>query len=80
MAISTQLVPQELYQHYKGTIYRILAVACHTETLEEHVVYQDITEIEKIWIRPLEMFCENVTLINGEVVPRFRYINLEQDL
>ena len=28
------------YEHYKGKSYRVLAVAKHSETLEEMVVYQ----------------------------------------
>ena len=36
------LVPQTLYQHYKGEFYKIICVSRHTETLEEFVVYRSI--------------------------------------
>lgn len=63
-----------IYRHYKrGTEYRILAVAKDHETFEEQVVYQDIREPEKIWVRPLAMFTEEVE-VDGKKVPRFEYV------
>ena len=44
------------YRHYKGNEYIILAIAKHTETLEEMVVYQDLSDASKIWVRPMVMF------------------------
>ena len=46
----------EKYRHYKGNAYVILAVAKHSETLEEMVVYQDLSDPAKVWARPLELF------------------------
>ena len=67
------------YQHYKGGKYEVLGVAHHSETLEELVVYKAIYNSEEsglnaIWVRPKEMFLENVT-IDGVVRPRFKFID-----
>ncbi|MDB5478418.1 MAG: TonB box-like [Alphaproteobacteria bacterium] len=62
--------PGQTWRHYKGTIYRILTLARHSETAEEMVVYQDIAAPEKIWVRPKMMFLESVNN-NGAGVPRF---------
>lgn len=59
------------YDHYKGLRYKILAVARHSETLEELVVYQALYGEEGVWVRPLSMFLENV-MINGQYQPRFK--------
>lgn len=58
------------YQHYKGNFYKVIAIARHSETLEELVVYQALYGEMGIWIRPLIMFLENVQ-IDGKTTPRF---------
>lgn len=44
-----------LYQHYKGNIYKVVALAKHTETGEELVIYTDGTHT---WARPKRMWNE----------------------
>ncbi len=64
------------YQHSKtGNYYRVVAVAKHSETLEELVVYEALynNPISRIWVRPLKMFLEKVA-IGGKKVPRFKFI------
>lgn len=61
------------YEHYKGKPYRVLAVAKHSETLEEMVVYQQQYGEEGVWVRPLGMFLETVE-VEGKIIPRFRYV------
>ena len=64
------------YKHYKGTIYEVIGVAKHSETLEEMVVYKATyqKEGENLWIRPKKMFEETIE-INGVEVKRFEKIN-----
>jgi hypothetical protein len=56
--------------HYKGKRYTILAVARHTETLEELIIYQALYESRDIWVRPLKMFLETISY-SGVVQARF---------
>lgn len=66
-----------IYRHSKkGTLYRVLSIAKHSETLEDLVVYEALYDnpTSKIWVRPLQMFLEDVE-INGKKVPRFVFIS-----
>mgnify|MGYP003508760086 FL=1 len=61
------------YRHYKGNDYEVLGVARHSETEEEYVVYRQLYGAGGLWIRPLGMFLESVTVGEG-IVPRFRLL------
>ena len=58
------------YRHFKGKEYLVLHIARHSETLEELVVYQALYGEKSIWVRPLDMFLEQVE-VNGMLVNRF---------
>ena len=47
------------YKHYKGNIYKVIALAKHSETLEDMVVYQSV-KTNEIWVRPKKMWSEMV--------------------
>ena len=49
-----------VYKHYKGDLYRVIAIAKHSETLEEMVVYQQLYGDGGIWCRPAKMWNEIV--------------------
>jgi len=64
------------YQHYRTkNFYRVIGVAKHSETLEDLVIYECLYDnpTSKIWVRPVEMFLEEVE-IDGKLVPRFKFI------
>lgn len=68
-----------IYQHYKGDNCKIWFTAIHSETLEEMVVYQDLTDSKDFgknafWVRPLKMFLEEVEK-DGKKIPRFKFIS-----
>jgi hypothetical protein len=73
-SLAKTLVIDGLYEHYKGFRYQVLGIARHSETLEEMVVYQALYGEKGIWVRPLAMFLENVS-INGKLQPRFKLIS-----
>ena len=74
------------YYHYKhdpnGSVnnysYEVISVGTHTETKEKLVIYRSLYQTEtqggaNYWLRPFEMFVENV-IKDGETFPRFQYI------
>jgi hypothetical protein len=62
-----------LYRHYKGNDYFVFQVATHSETREPLVFYRCLYGDYSWWVRPLEMFTEEVELA-GETIPRFRFV------
>lgn len=63
------------YRHYKGNYYQVIAIAKHSETLEELVVYEALYDNprSKVWVRPIAMFTE-VVEVDGKKLPRFELI------
>ena len=66
-------IPQGIYRHYKGNLYQVLHTAQHSETEETLVVYRCLYGEYGVWVRPIEMFGETVT-VDGQQVPRFELI------
>lgn len=63
------------YRHYKGKDYQVLGLATHSETHETLVVYRCLYGDHDLWVRPLAMFSEKVT-VEGQELPRFRYLDV----
>jgi hypothetical protein len=63
------------YQHFKGGLYRVIAVGKIEATGEDVVVYETLYDnpVSRVWVRPLNNFLETVE-IDGKKVPRFEYI------
>jgi hypothetical protein len=62
-----------IYRHYKGNEYHVIAVARHSESGEDCVVYRALYGERGLWIRPLVMFTETVEH-EGAVQPRFEFV------
>lgn len=60
------------YKHYMGALYEVLGVARHSETEEWMVIYKTLYGDFSIWVRPYEMFMEEVE-VDGRMVARFAY-------
>ena len=71
-------VPQGIYRHYKGNLYQVLHTAQHSETEETLVVYRCLYGDYGVWVRPIEMFAEMVS-VEGKQVPRFELIKALND-
>ena len=64
------------YRHYKGNDYQVIGIARHSETEEVLVVYRKLYDDGSLWVRPLAMFVEDVT-IDGQKIPRFSWLGEE---
>ena len=60
-----------IYKHFKGDLYIVEDVAYSSETDEKLVVYRALYEDNKLWVRPLDSFTEEVNK-NGQKY-RFEY-------
>lgn len=61
------------YRHFKGNEYEVLFIANHSETLEPMVVYRALYGEGKCWVRPADMWNEEITR-DGKTFRRFTYI------
>ena len=49
-----------IYRHYKGDYYIVRAIARHSETGEQMVLYQALYGDGELWARPLTLFIDKV--------------------
>ncbi len=61
------------YRHFKGNEYEVIGIANHSETLEKMVVYRALYGEKEIWVRPANMWNEEITR-DGKTFKRFEYI------
>lgn len=62
-----------IYKHFKGNLYEVTAVARHSETLEEMVVYKALYGEGDVWVRPASMWNELIER-DGKSFRRFELI------
>lgn len=48
------------YRHFKGHLYKVILIAKDSETLKDVIVYQDLSDSTKIWVRDYDMFISKV--------------------
>ena len=68
------------YKHYKGNLYEVTGLACHSETHEWLVICNTVYNhagMPDIWLRPYDMFTESVHF-NNELRPRFELVDKRQ--
>ena len=70
------MIPPGRYRHYKGKYYEVMGVATHSETMEKLVVYRALYQDFGLWVRPLTMFQETVT-VDGKFINRFTFVGDE---
>ena len=61
------------YRHFKGNEYEVIAIAKHSETLEEMVVYRALYGDGGVWVRPASMWDETVER-EGVTMKRFTFV------
>ncbi|MEY8247149.1 MAG: DUF1653 domain-containing protein [Bermanella sp.] len=71
------MVKNGIYKHYKGSLYKVMGCAQHSETEEWLVYYQALYGDYGYWLRPLAMFQENV-LLNGQQQARFELVTADK--
>jgi len=71
--MSNPTITPGIYQHYKGNNYQVIDTATHSETMENLVVYRPLYGAGALWVRPFEMFNEEIE-VDGKRVKRFRLI------
>ena len=61
------------YRHFKGNEYEVIALAKHSETQEEMVVYRALYGDNQVWVRPAAMWTETIER-DGKTYKRFTFI------
>ncbi|MDO4395379.1 MAG: DUF1653 domain-containing protein [Clostridia bacterium] len=69
------------YRHFKGKAYVVIAIAMHTETEEQCVVYKGMYGDGTVYVRPYDMFASEVEREKyPDVEQRYRFELIEEEI
>ncbi len=69
----------EKYRHFKGTVYEVIAVARHSETMEELVIYRDTGKEDAVYARPMTMFMSGVDRVKYPgIAAEYRFTRVDE--
>lgn len=68
-----------IYRHYKGKYYEVVDIGRHSENLEEFIIYRCLYGDFSFFIRPKDMFFEEV-IYNGKNVQRFELVQKLEEI
>ncbi|NLC47944.1 MAG: DUF1653 domain-containing protein [Tenericutes bacterium] len=69
----------KLYRHFKGNEYKVIAIGYDSESnndeeLKKLVIYEDVLDRTKVWVRPYDMFVSKVDKIKyPDVKQEYRF-------